>query len=81
MISKWTANCATEEDAREMEANVLVAQPAFARLQEIIKEKQSATVTTVADYDCPSWAHKQADANGYNRAMAEILRYLQTPEI
>jgi hypothetical protein len=28
------------------------------------------------DYDCPSWAYKEADRIGYNRAIQEVLNLL-----
>ena len=29
-----------------------------------------------ADYDSPSWAYKQADSNGYRRALEDVIKLL-----
>ena len=49
------------------------------KLLDILKEIcyntiQNGVKTQEADYDCPSWAFKQADQNGYLRAYNEILQ-------
>lgn len=33
-------------------------------------------LTSLSDYDSPSWAYRQADKNGYNRAMKEVMSLL-----
>jgi hypothetical protein len=33
-----------------------------------------------SDYDSPSWAYKQADQNGYNRALNDIIQLLNLKE-
>ena len=37
-------------------------------LESMLKETPSS-----ADYDSPSWAYKQADRIGYNRALNQVL--------
>jgi len=46
------------------------------KLEKIIKDKIKEVVLT-EDYDNPSWAYKQADRNGYNRALTEVLNILK----
>jgi hypothetical protein len=46
------------------------------KLEKIIKEKIKEVVLS-EDYDSPSWAYKQADRNGYNRALTEVLNILK----
>ena len=46
------------------------------KLEKIIKEKIKEVVLS-EDYDNPSWAYKQADRNGYNRALTEVLNILK----
>jgi len=47
-----------------------------ARLAEIldakIVSKERACMDT-EEYDCANWAYKQADAQGYKRALSEII--------
>ena len=47
-----------------------------ARLAEILDGKVSVAERASMDadnYDCPNWAYKQADAQGYKRALSEII--------
>ena len=47
-----------------------------ARLAEILDGKVGATERACMDadnYDCANWAYKQADAQGYKRALSEII--------
>jgi hypothetical protein len=46
------------------------------KLEKIIKDKIKEVVLT-EDYENPSWAYKQADRNGYNRALTEVLNILK----
>lgn len=46
------------------------------KLENILKTKIKE-VTLSEDYDNPSWAYKQADRNGYNRALTEVLNILK----
>lgn len=44
---------------------------------ELIVQGKMKEVTLSEDYDNPSWAYKQADRNGYNRALTEVLNILK----
>lgn len=50
------------------------------RLSEIVRDK-IATADKAAmlkdAYDCPNWAPKQADTQGYKRALTEVLSLLK----
>jgi hypothetical protein len=46
------------------------------KLESILKDKIKEVVLS-DDYDSPSWAFKQADRNGYNRALTEVLNILK----
>ena len=46
------------------------------KLENILKDKIKEVVLS-DDYDSPSWAFKQADRNGYNRALTEVLNILK----
>ncbi len=45
------------------------------KLEQIVQNRIKEIVIT-NDYDSPSWAYKQADRNGYNRALTEIINIL-----
>lgn len=49
------------------------------RLSNILKEKSDDADKdgrSKEGYDCPNWAYKQADMQGYKRALSEILSLL-----
>lgn len=52
------------------------AKDVLVKLEEIVKGKMKDVVLS-EDYDNPSWAYKQADRNGYNRALTEVLNILK----
>jgi len=69
----WVKHVASTEERDEFYKYVMNCRPLLERLKTIVDEKieaQSKVKTT--DYDCPSWSHKQADTNGYLRALKEI---------
>lgn len=45
------------------------------KLEQIVNSRMKEIVVA-NDYDSPSWAYKQADRNGYNRALTEIINIL-----
>lgn len=55
---------------------VTSAKDVLEKLEELLKTKMKEIVLT-EDYDSPSWAYKQADRNGYNRALTEVLNILK----
>lgn len=52
------------------------AKDVLEKLEEIVKSKMKDIILS-EDYDNPSWAYKQADRNGYNRALTEVLNILK----
>lgn len=51
------------------------AQDILERLQQILEDKRTEVVLST-DYDNPSWAYKQADRNGYDRALTEVINLI-----
>jgi len=48
-------------------------------IAEALGEKVSnsdKTVKSVESYTSPAWAYRQADANGYKRALTEVIQLL-----
>lgn len=69
---KWFSNLPSnqQEDFKQL---VLSSSKLLDRLKEICYTTiQNGELTKQVDYDCPSWAYKQADLNGYMRAYREI---------
>ena len=74
MQELWLKGCkGKEREARTKEINSY--RNAFEALAEILEEEDSTP-----DYDCPSWSHKQADQNGYNRAIRKVLSLITLKE-
>jgi hypothetical protein len=72
--AQWFNNLpkAEQEDFKKI---VLGSQKVLDRLKEICYNTiQNGVVSKETDYDCPSWAYKQADKAGYLRAYNEILQ-------
>jgi|TARA_Y100000296_G_C5141630_1_gene241398 hypothetical protein len=73
----WTAHLPdkTKEEKKakeEFEAYIRNSRGVFDRAIEIIETYIEAHETSPEDYDCPSWANKQADRNGWNRALKKV---------
>lgn len=58
---------------------VLSSRDVLERLQKIMEDKKTEVVLST-DYDNPSWAYKQADRNGYDRALTEVINLLTMKE-
>lgn len=76
MQSRWYSSLPKAEQ-EEFKKLVLGSQKVLDKLKEICYNTiQSGVQAPKADYDSPSWAFKQADANGYMRAYQEIYDLL-----
>lgn len=74
MKTVWFQSEKTKEDQEKVKELVLGSKLILDKAKQIVYtmikdgEKQ--------DYDSPSWAYKQADQIGYNRALKEIMSLL-----
>ena len=68
----WVKGLTGEEKKKRVE-EVKSFSRGFKELLEILVEESSTP-----DYNCPSWAHKQADQNGYNRAIRHIQKLTES---
>ncbi len=59
----------------DVEQDIALAHNAFKRLSIILNSKMKSN--TSQDYNKASWPFLQADTNGYNRALAEVLKLIQ----
>lgn len=72
MKAAWFKECKSKKQ-KESVAQVLQSnRESLDRLKEILEPMLKDT-TPAADYDSPSWAYKQADRNGFNRAVTTVL--------
>jgi len=73
-------DCQTQEDKDAFRQQVASAMPVLDKYKKAIEVRlQKSEDNRETDYDCPSWSHKQADANGYQRAMKDILKLFPRP--
>lgn len=69
MHSAWFKGL-TEDQKKKRKQFLLANVEVFELLEEILKENFEEGTP---DYDCPSWAYKQADINGANRMLRRVL--------
>ena len=66
----------SDKEARErVKQDFGLAHNAFKRLADILSNKTKETA--VKDYDKAAWPFYQADTNGYNRALTEVLKLIK----
>ncbi len=75
MKTNWFKECKTKEDKVRVRQTILSNRESLDRLKEILEPLLKDTPPT-ADYDSPSWAFKQADRIGYNRALNQVLELI-----
>lgn len=78
LYSKWYSHIKGGEEIEEFKQRIKLATPVLQRLKKISEEKlAAANANHTNQYDQAAWAYKQADLNGYNRAMKELIKYLE----
>lgn len=80
MQHQWFSNLPKGEQG-EFKKSVLGCTKVLDRLTEIVYTMSiDGEKVLVSDYDSPSWAFKQADRNGYLRALKEITSLLNVSD-
>lgn len=72
MKANWFKECKTKEEKDKVRQTIFSNRESLDRLKEILQPMLKDTPPT-ADYDSPSWAYKQADRIGFNRALNQVL--------
>lgn len=72
MKSAWFKDCKNKKEKEAVRQVLQSNRESLDRLKEILEPMLKDT-TPAADYDSPSWAYKQADRNGFNRAVTTVL--------
>lgn len=76
MNTRWFKNISTsKKEARKKE--ILSYRNAFDELRKLLEEDLEEYVP---DYSVPSWSHKQADVNGANRKLRQIIDLITIKE-
>lgn len=77
--SKWTAGL-DKEQAKDLEASLQAATIAFRRLKQLLENKRevnSASRISKTAFELPAWDCYQADSNGYERAINEVIKLIE----
>lgn len=83
MKTKWTQGLNADE-TKEMVSYFKSSLLLRKRLDKIIRDKiESSTASSLSKdtYDSPSWAYLQADRNGYERALREIISLISEESV
>lgn len=78
MISAWTKHLPEEEKDR-FKNSVLGSKLVLNRLQALINEMKEDAERTELDtrvYDIPNWDYRQADTNGFKRALKLVSKII-----
>lgn len=79
MKTAWTQGL-DKELATDVRQNFKESLVMRKRLTKILEDKAASSVRashSKEGYDCPNWAYKQADSRGYERAIKEIISFLE----
>ena len=84
MISAWTKHLPKEEQER-FRSSVLGSKIVLDRLQTLLNEMKEDVEKTELDtriYDIPNWDYRQADTNGFKRALKLVSKIINLdPEV
>jgi len=76
MQEQFYAGAVGPDERAKAKQDYDVAYSGFRRLQGLL-EKKLQNLRGMNDYDNPNWALRSADANGYNRALTEVLNLIK----
>lgn len=79
MNTKWMAGL-SDQEKKDLKASIQAASPAFKRLTTLLENKlQSVEGERLGrdKYDKSSWPYFQADCNGYQRAIKELIKLIE----
>lgn len=74
----WIKKAKTKADKEERQKEIRGYKNAFDEAIEVLEELKEEM--SLVDYDSPSWAYKQADINGANRKLQQIIDILNLKE-
>ncbi len=79
MISAWTKHCRSDAEKEQFQNEVLGSSRVLKRLQELLKEVETdldQTEQSTKIYDLPNWDYRQADMNGFRRALRTVNKII-----
>jgi len=79
MKLEWFLGETGPKEKVNLRGMLLANRDSLDHLKKVLAKKVKETSTT-SDYDNPSWAYWQADRNGYNRGIKEVISLLESIE-
>lgn len=76
MHNHWTRHLKDPKKIEEFKQYLANSLPVLRRVASYIETKRKGRTPLSSDYDNPSWAYKQADRNGYMRALKELEEFI-----
>jgi len=79
MITAWTKNLKTDEEKERFKNSILGSKTVLRRLQELLNEVEDdldKTELSTDIYDKPNWDYRQADMNGFRRALKTVRKII-----
>ncbi len=83
MKTVWI-NGLNEQQEKEVRSEYAHSPVLRERLNKLLRDKidvSEAQAQSKQNYEKPSWAYHQADANGYKRAINEIISLISTKSV
>lgn len=76
--TKWLEGLKDPLEREQFKQTVIGSKKVLDKAREIVYNSiKEAEKVRISDYDSPSWSHKQADQNGYVRALREVMLLLE----
>ena len=76
--TQWLAGLKDPLEREQFKQTVIGSKKVLDKAREIVYNiVKEAEKVRISDYDSPSWSHKQADQNGYVRALREVMLLLE----
>ena len=72
----WLSHIHDLQERESFKRSLLANADIWDKLKSIIEDKLEGKEMNYRDYDNPSWAFKQAHANGYKEALIELYDLL-----
>ena len=79
MISAWTKNITDEDAKARFKREVLRSKTVLIRLGQLLDEMKvdvESTEMNTKIYDIPNWDYRQADTNGFKRALKLVNKII-----
>ena len=77
MKIEWFLNQSKQSEKAKIKSMLLANRDSLEQLTKVL-EKKMVEVVKPDDYDNAGWAYWQADRNGYNRAILQVIDLIKS---